>query len=128
MASLRGPPSVTPRPSRPWQVIYLYLGVDSRADFQQCFVALIHEWNAASDFEFMVDLVWREIDVLGTDASTSLLSSVNRAQLLAKVSTHCDLFICIPCLRHFLTRSSFEPGGPTSSAQCCLASWFASAC
>ena len=101
MTSLRGPPSVTLRPSRPWQVIYLYPGVDGRADFQECFAALILEWNAASVFEFMVDLVWLEVDILSTDASTTLLSPVNRAQLLAKISAHCDLFICAPAYNTF---------------------------
>ena len=127
MTPSRGAPSVTLRPSRPWQAFYLYPGVDCRADFQECFVALIQAWNASSDFEFIVDLVWYEIDVLNTDATTPLLSSVNRAKLLAKISTRCDICYLHSRLRHFFARSSFEPRWPTSCAQCFLAPWFTSA-
>ena len=112
MIPLRGLPSVTLRPLRPWQVIYLYPGVDGRADFQECFAALILEWNAASVFEFMVDLVWLEVDILSTEVATTLLSSVNRARLLAKISTHCDLLICDPAYNTFSRARHSGPEGP----------------
>ena len=90
----------------------MYPGVDGRADFQDCFVALTREWNASSDFEFVVDLVRYEIDVLNTDVTTSLLPSVNRARLLAKISTNCDICISTPAYATFLRARHSSPTGP----------------
>ena len=72
-------PRVTPWPVRQMNVSYLFAGLPRKADLRACFSQLISNFNACDEFDFSVELVMDEVDLLRGGQAQDLLDAGRRA-------------------------------------------------
>ena len=73
-----------PRGIKTLSVLYLFAGRQRRADIGTCLKILADEFNACIDFDFGVNLIVREVDVI-RDKRDDLLSASLRNTILKEV-------------------------------------------
>ena len=95
------------------EVLYLFAGMPRRADIGECFLQLIHEFNACPDFGFGVVLHMSEVDFLSGNARHDLLVPANRHFYITRLSSDVDILLTSPpCETHTRVRHSASPGPP----------------